>query len=77
MDRLYANKCVGSMFFYIVMEILPSMSAEAKWALITCIKKLSLCDFDGDDIDAQSTIIIGIIKRLKMPNAVPEDMSQI
>eukprot|EP00957_Ditylum_brightwellii_P122618 9350979-Ditylum_brightwellii.AAC.1 len=58
------------------MEILSSMSAEAKWALINHIKKISLCDFKGEDVNALSTIILGIIERLTMLNSVPKDMSQ-
>eukprot|EP00957_Ditylum_brightwellii_P071224 5414135-Ditylum_brightwellii.AAC.1 len=73
MDRLNKNKCGRPMFFYIMMEILSSMSAEVKWALINCMKKLSLCDFEGEDFNALSTIILGIIKRLKMLNSVPKD----
>eukprot|EP00957_Ditylum_brightwellii_P193018 14696148-Ditylum_brightwellii.AAC.1 len=40
--RINQQECRGPMFFYIMMEILSTMSAEAKWALITQIKKLSL-----------------------------------
>eukprot|EP00957_Ditylum_brightwellii_P101130 7706957-Ditylum_brightwellii.AAC.1 len=64
------------MFFCIMMKILSSMSAEAKWALINRIKKLSLGDFKGEDANALSTIILGIIKRLTMLNLVPKDASQ-
>eukprot|EP00957_Ditylum_brightwellii_P100266 7641479-Ditylum_brightwellii.AAC.1 len=59
------------------MEILSSMSAEAKWALINRMKKLSLCDFEGEDINAPSTIIFGVVKRLAMLISVPKDMSWI
>eukprot|EP00957_Ditylum_brightwellii_P075541 5741475-Ditylum_brightwellii.AAC.1 len=33
--RINQQECGGPMFFYIMMEILSTMSAEAKWALIT------------------------------------------
>eukprot|EP00957_Ditylum_brightwellii_P097175 7400708-Ditylum_brightwellii.AAC.1 len=56
------------------MEILSSMSARAKWALINCIKKLSLCDFKGEDTNALSTIILSVVKRLTMINSVPKDI---
>eukprot|EP00957_Ditylum_brightwellii_P097474 7423931-Ditylum_brightwellii.AAC.1 len=59
------------------MEILSSISTEAKWALINRIKKLSLCDFEGEDISALSTIILGVIKRLTMLKSVSKDMSRI
>eukprot|EP00957_Ditylum_brightwellii_P001420 111081-Ditylum_brightwellii.AAC.2 len=77
MDRLKQSKHCGPILFYIMMEIFSSMSAKAKWALITCMKKLSLYNFDEEDVDALLTIILGIIKRLKMLNTVPEDMSRI
>eukprot|EP00957_Ditylum_brightwellii_P007824 592618-Ditylum_brightwellii.AAC.1 len=54
------------------MEILSSMSAEAKWALINCMKKLSLHDFEGEDVNTLSTIILGVIKRLTMLMSVPK-----
>eukprot|EP00957_Ditylum_brightwellii_P111033 8467757-Ditylum_brightwellii.AAC.1 len=59
------------------MEILSTMSTKAKWALMTQMKKLSLWDFEGKDIDALSIIILSIFKQLKMLNLVPEDMPQI
>eukprot|EP00957_Ditylum_brightwellii_P110965 8462793-Ditylum_brightwellii.AAC.1 len=59
------------------MEILSTMSAKAKWALMTQMKKLSLWDFEGKDVDALLTIILGMFKQLKMLNSVPEDMPQI
>eukprot|EP00957_Ditylum_brightwellii_P139983 10666533-Ditylum_brightwellii.AAC.1 len=59
------------------MEIPSSMSADVECALINRMKKLSLCDFGVEDVGALSTILLGIVKRLKMLNSVSEDMSQI
>eukprot|EP00957_Ditylum_brightwellii_P110201 8405910-Ditylum_brightwellii.AAC.1 len=42
------------------MEILAAMSAKAKWALTSCLKKLALKDFDCEDIDIVSAIILVI-----------------
>eukprot|EP00957_Ditylum_brightwellii_P139214 10610430-Ditylum_brightwellii.AAC.1 len=59
MDILKWSKCVGPIFFYIIMEILSTMSAKTKRTLITCIKKLSFQYFNEEDIDA---IVISIYK---------------
>ena len=77
MDRMNQNECSRPMLIYIMVEILSTMSAKAKWVLMTWMKKLSLQDFDGKDIDALSTITLGVFKRLKILILATKDMPQI
>eukprot|EP00957_Ditylum_brightwellii_P154705 11774727-Ditylum_brightwellii.AAC.1 len=52
--RSNQQECGEPMFFYIMMEMLSTMSAE----VITQMKKLSLRDFEGKGVDALSMIVL-------------------
>jgi hypothetical protein len=64
LDLVPTNKHVGPMFFYQMMQILSAMSGKDKRSLITCLKKLLLCQFDGKDVNKATAVILGAGKIL-------------
>eukprot|EP00957_Ditylum_brightwellii_P032724 2480428-Ditylum_brightwellii.AAC.1 len=61
MDQLDLKEGGGPMYFFFMTEKFAAMSIKTKWALTSYLKKLMLKDFDGEDADVVSMIILRVM----------------
>ena len=67
----------GPLFFYEMIQMILSMNAYEVERLRDSLKNMTMQDFKGEDVEKAITLLRATIKRLKMFNEVPSNISDL
>lgn len=66
----------GPLFFIIMVNAIMSQTEEASLSLQSRLKRLDLKDFPGENVDKVVGLVRAVIRRLRIFNRVPEDLTR-